>query len=89
MAAAVNVPVSVMKTAGEGGAWGIAILANYMLQKEEKESLSDYLNNHVFAGEESSRMEPDANDVAGFEAFMERYKAGLAIERAAVDSLAL
>ncbi|MCI7792219.1 MAG: FGGY-family carbohydrate kinase, partial [Lachnospiraceae bacterium] len=89
MAAAVNVPVSVMKTAGEGGAWGIAILANYMLQKEEKESLSDYLNNHVFAGEESSRMEPNANDVAGFEAFMERYKAGLAIERAAVDSLNL
>lgn len=87
MAAAVNVPVSVMKTAGEGGAWGIAILANYMLSKAEDESLSAYLNDHVFAGEESSRMEPDAKDVAGFEAFMEKYKAGLVIERAAVDSL--
>ena len=87
MAAAVNVPVSVMKTAGEGGAWGIAILANYMLSKAEDESLSAYLNDHVFAGEESSRMEPDAKAVAGFEAFMEKYKAGLVIERAAVDSL--
>ena len=86
VAAAINTPVCVMKTAGEGGAWGIAILANYMLQKKG-ESLSDYLNAAVFAGEESSRMEPDAKDVAGFEAFIERYKKGLAIERAAVDNL--
>ena len=86
VAAAINTPVCVMKTAGEGGAWGIAILANYMLQKKG-ESLSDYLNAAVFAGEESSRMEPDAKDVAGFEAFIERYKEGLAIERAAVDNL--
>ncbi|MBQ2936488.1 MAG: ATPase, partial [Lachnospiraceae bacterium] len=76
---------AVMKTAGEGGAWGIAILANYMAQKATDESLSDYLNNKVFAGEESSRMEPNAEDVAGFETFIERYKAGFAIERAAVD----
>ena len=86
VAAAINTPVCVMKTAGEGGAWGIAILANYMLQKKG-ESLSDYLNAAVFAGEESSRMEPDAKDVAGFEAFIERYKKGLVIERAAVDNL--
>lgn len=86
VAAAINTPVSVMKTAGEGGAWGIAILANYMLQKQG-ESLSDYLNNAVFVNEESSRMEPDARDVAGFEAFIEKYKNGLAIERAAVDHL--
>lgn len=87
VAAAVNVPVSVMKTAGEGGAWGIAVLANYMLKKESGESLSDYLNSKVFAGEESVRMEPDAKDVAGFETFIERYKKGLAIERAAVGNI--
>lgn len=87
VAAAVNVPVSVMKTAGEGGAWGIAVLANYMKEKDEGEALGDYLNSKVFAGEESSRMEPDAKDVAGFEKFIERYRKGLAIERAAVDSM--
>lgn len=87
VAAAVNVPVSVMKTAGEGGAWGIAVLANYMMKKNAQESLSDYLNKRVFAGEESVRVEPDAADVAGFETFIERYKKGLAIERAAVDNL--
>ena len=63
-----------MKTAGEGGAWGIAVLANYMMKKGADESLGDYLNNKVFAGEESVRMEPDAADVAGFEIFIERYK---------------
>lgn len=86
VAAAINTPVCVMKTAGEGGAWGIAILANYMLQNNGRE-LSDYLNESVFAGEESSRMNPDAKDVAGFETFIERYKKGLSIERAAVDAL--
>ena len=89
VAAAVNVPVSVMKTAGEGGAWGIAVLANYMMKKDAGESLSDYLTNRVFAGEESVRVEPDAKDVEGFETFIERYKKGLAIERAAVDILAV
>ncbi len=89
MAAAANTPVAVMKTAGEGGAWGIAILANFMAQKADDEALSDYLNNKVFAGEESTRMEPNAEDVAGFETFIERYKAGFAIERAAVDSMSL
>ncbi|MEZ3445882.1 MAG: FGGY-family carbohydrate kinase [Lachnospiraceae bacterium] len=87
VAAAVNVPVSVMKTAGEGGAWGIAVLANYMMKKGADESLGDYLNRRVFAGQESVRVEPDAEDVAGFETFIERYKKGLAIERAAVDSM--
>lgn len=87
VAAAVNVPVSVMKTAGEGGAWGIAVLANYMVKKEADESLSDYLNHKVFAGAESVRMEPDAKDVEGFEIFIKRYRKGLAIERAAVDNM--
>lgn len=87
VAAAVNTPVSVMKNAGEGGAWGIAVLANYMMKKESEEALSDYLANRVFAGEESTRIEPNSEDVAGFEQFIERYRAGLTIERAAVDCL--
>lgn len=86
LAAAMNTPVSVMKTAGEGGAWGIALLAAYMLHQEEGESLAAYLDRHVFHGEEGARMEPDPADVAGFEAFIERYKKGLSIERAAVKS---
>lgn len=87
MAAALNTSVSVMKSAGEGGAWGIAVLAAYMQWKEENESLSDYLENKVFADAESTTLAPDPEDVAGFQVFIERYKAGLAIERAAVESL--
>lgn len=87
MAAALNTSVSVMKSAGEGGAWGIAVLAAYMQWKEEKETLSDYLENKVFAGAESVTLAPDSEDVEGFKVFIERYKAGLAIERAAVENL--
>ncbi|MCI7813919.1 MAG: FGGY-family carbohydrate kinase [Lachnospiraceae bacterium] len=87
MAAAINSPVSVMEMAGEGGAWGIAILALYMNKKAEGQSLSDYLNDNVFAGQKALEVEPDAKDVAGFDEFMKRYKKGLAIERAAVDTL--
>lgn len=87
MAAAANVPVSVMETAGEGGAWGIALLAAYMRNRAEGESLADYLADKVFAGQEGSQMLPDAADVAGFEVFMERYRQGLPVERAAVDAL--
>lgn len=87
LAAAMNAPVSVMETAGEGGAWGIALLASYMLNKAEGETLDDYLNEKVFVGQKSECIEPDAADVAGFETFIERYKKGLAIERAAVDHL--
>lgn len=83
-----NAPVSVMETAGEGGAWGIALLASYMLQKKDGESLEDYLDSRVFADSKAIRVEPDTEDVAGFETFMKRYQAGLAIERAAVESLA-
>ncbi len=64
MAAAMNVPVSVMETAGEGGAWGIALLASYMLHKEEKEPLEAYLSNKVFAGENGTTIAPDQRDVA-------------------------
>lgn len=87
MAAAVGVPVSVMETAGEGGAWGAALLASYMLWKEEGESLDHYLAQKVFQANGGTRMEPDPEEEAGFQAFMERYRSGLSIERAAVDSL--
>jgi sugar (pentulose or hexulose) kinase len=87
MAAAMNVPVTVMETAGEGGAWGIALLASYMLHKAKNEPLEAYLSNKVFAGENGTTISPDQADVAGFTAFMERYKKGLVIERAAVDGL--
>jgi sugar (pentulose or hexulose) kinase len=87
MAAALNVPVSVMETAGEGGAWGIALLAAYMLRKKESEPLEAYLSAKVFAAARSSTLPPDKGDVAGFTAFMERYKAGLAIESTAVQAL--
>ena len=85
MAGAMNVPVSVMETAGEGGAWGIALLASYLVHKEDGETLDRYLADKVFAGEKGSRIEPDPADVQGFEKFMERYSEGLAIERAAVE----
>jgi sugar (pentulose or hexulose) kinase len=87
MAAAMNVPVSVMETAGEGGAWGIALLASYMVRKEGKEPLEAYLSNKVFAEDKGTTIAPDQRDVDGFAAFMERYKEGLAIERTAVQAL--
>lgn len=87
LAAAMDAPITVMDTAGEGGAWGMALLASYMIHKGEGETLDDYLNNRVFAGQSGSTMEPDKNDVKGFDEFIERYKAGLAVERAAVESI--
>jgi sugar (pentulose or hexulose) kinase len=87
MAAALNVPVSVMETAGEGGAWGIALLAAYMARKTAGEPLEAYLSDRVFVGQQGSTIAPDQKDVAGFAAFMERYEKGLVIERAAVDAL--
>jgi sugar (pentulose or hexulose) kinase len=87
MAAAMNVPVSVMETAGEGGAWGIALLAAYRLHKGPNEPLEAYLSNKVFAGENATTIAPNQADVDGFTAFMERYKRGLVTERAAVDAL--
>ncbi|MDR2662138.1 MAG: FGGY-family carbohydrate kinase [Treponema sp.] len=85
MAAALNVPVAVMESAGEGGAWGIALLAAYMRQKEKGETLEAYLERKVFAGNAGSRIDPDPQDAAGFKTFMERYVRGLAVERAAAE----
>ncbi|MGN8645993.1 xylulokinase [Gracilibacillus sp. HCP3S3_G5_1] len=87
LAAAFNVPVSVMETAGEGGAWGIALLGSYMINKDENETLEEYLSERVFVDEVVETVSPDAKDVEGYEQFMKRYKNGLAIERAAVDNL--
>lgn len=87
MAAAVGVPVSVMATAGEGGAWGIALLAAYRVHRAPDESLEAYLADHVFADANVSTIAPDPVDVAGFATFMRRYRRGLAIERAAIDAL--
>lgn len=86
-AAAMNTSVSVMETAGEGGPWGMALLATYMQNRQDDETLEGYLKNKIFAGQSGSRMEPVKEDVAGFEKFMERYMAGLSIEHAAVEAL--
>ena len=87
MAAAVDTSVAVMKTAGEGGAWGIAILASYMTNKANNQSLDDYLTTKVFKGLEASVIKPETKDVEGFEVFIKRYTNGLPIERAAVEHL--
>ncbi len=86
MAAAMGAPVTVMATAGEGGPWGIAILAAYM-QNKQGDTLPDYLSNRVFANSERATVKPDEADVAGFMTFMNRYQPGLAVEHAAVDTL--
>ncbi|MBY0029368.1 FGGY-family carbohydrate kinase [Priestia aryabhattai] len=85
MAAAINTPVSVMDTAGEGGAWGMAILSSYMLNKSENESLEDFLDEKVFKEVTAQEIYPDELDVKGFEAFIKRYKKGLVIEKAAAE----
>jgi len=87
IAAAMNSPVSVMATAGEGGAWGMAILASYMMTRDQAESLEDFLDDKVFEGVDGQEIYPDQFDVKGFEAFISRYKEGLVIERTAVDHL--
>ncbi len=87
LAGALGVPVAVMETAGEGGPWGMALLAAYRKNREPGEALPVYLEKKVFAGAVGAKMEPDPRDAAGFAAYMERYKAGLAVERAAGKAL--
>jgi sugar (pentulose or hexulose) kinase len=87
MAAALDVPITVMESAAEGGAWGIALLAAYMSQKAPDETLEAYLTEKVFARGEGARVEPDPEDKRGFAAFMKRYVQGLAAERAVVEKL--
>ena len=85
LSAAVNAPVSVMETAGEGGPYGLALLVSYMINKEEGESLPDYLDNKVFAGAKSVSVMADESDVAGFAAFLDKYKNALPVERKATE----
>ncbi|MCR5150220.1 MAG: ATPase [Clostridiales bacterium] len=84
MSAALEAPVSVMKTAGEGGPWGMAILAGYMLNKKGGESLGDYLKENIFSDNSAFEVMSDENDRAGFKAFLDSYRKGLAAEKAAV-----
>ena len=85
LAAAMNVPVSVLKTAGEGGAWGMAVLAAYMQTRQNNESLDDYLSNRVFRGMQSETLPPNPDDVIGFERYFVQYKTGLEIAKTAAD----
>lgn len=84
LAAAINSPISVMETAGEGGAWGIALLASYLVHNEKKHTLADFLDETVFAGDAGIEIAPTAEEVAGFNTYIENYKKGLGIEEAAV-----
>ncbi|MFT4228745.1 MAG: FGGY-family carbohydrate kinase [Microbacterium sp.] len=85
LAAALGAPVSVRATASEGGAWGIAVLAAYL--GESGTDLATYLAERVFRDAEASTVAPDPDDVAGFAAYLARYRAGLAVEAAAVAAL--
>jgi len=84
LAAAIGAPVAVGETASEGGAWGIAVLADYLRASADAD-LATYLSTHVFADAALDVVTPDADDVAGFAAYLERYSAGLAVERAATE----
>ena len=87
LAAAFDTPIKVMATAAEGGAWGMAVLADYLWHADQP--LADYLDTRVFADAASTTEAPDANDVAGFEAFFDRFRKGLPIEHAAIESIPL
>ena len=87
MAAACNAPVTCMDTAGEGGPYGMALLAAYLLRREEGERLEDFLSNRVFAGVSGSTAAPDGAEAAAFGAYIQRYKALLQVERAAAELL--
>ncbi|MGE4277406.1 MAG: xylulokinase [Lawsonibacter sp.] len=87
MAAAAGVPVSVLETAGEGGPWGMALLAAFLKKRGEGETLREYLRDRVFLEQSGSRVDPDPAEMAGFAEFLRRYGSGLPIERTAVSAL--
>ena len=89
MAAAMNAPVTVMDTASEGGAWGMAVLAAFLKEREADETLPDYLSNRIFAGQTGTTIAPEPEDVAGFDAFVEKYKSTLPAEKAAVEGMTI
>ena len=84
LAAAIDTPVSVMATAGEGGPWGMAVLAAYLVNKNEGESLEDYLASKVFADAKGESVDPNPEDVKGFAAYINRFKSAISAEQAAV-----
>jgi sugar (pentulose or hexulose) kinase len=86
MSAATGGPVTVMETAGEGGAWGIAVLALFLMKKEGR-SLSEFLNEVIFAGEEGVEITASQEEIDGFDSFMKTFNATLPIEKAAVETL--
>ena len=85
MAAACNAPVTCMETAGEGGPYGMALLAAYMANKAEGETLEEYLNAHVFADAKGTTLAPEQADVDGFNTYIKQYKQLLEVERKAVE----
>ena len=87
LAAAVNTPVTVMETASEGGAWGIALLAAYLADGKRDGRLEDYLDHRIFASLTGEAVAPDPADVEGFETFTKRYVSGLAIEKTAIQAV--
>jgi sugar (pentulose or hexulose) kinase len=87
MADALGAPVQVMETAGEGGAWGMALLAAFRMLAADGETLEDWLDTRIFAGMEIREAGPDPEGAAGFAAYLERYRRGLAVERAAAGSI--
>ena len=87
LSAAAGVPVSVMKTAESGGPYGMALLAAYMLRRNEGETLPDYLDNRVFAGAESTTIMATEEEIAGFDAFLARYRAAFPVEEAAIGTM--
>ena len=86
LAAALNSPISVMETAGEGGAWGIALLAAFVVNNRKGQSLPEWLNDCVFLGNAGTEIAPSREDVEGFNRYIETYKRGLSIETAAVEA---
>ena len=85
LAAAIHAPVTVMETAGEGGAWGIALLAEYMVKHEQGETLEDYLQTKVFSGMKQTTVSPDPEDERGFDEYFSRFVACLPVQQSAVD----
>ena len=85
LAAALNSPISVMETAGEGGAWGIALLAAYSVRNDSGKSLADWLEDEVFGGNNGISVDPDPSEVEGFTEYLANYMAALPIEKAAVE----
>jgi sugar (pentulose or hexulose) kinase len=87
LAAAIHAPVTVMKTASEGGPWGMAVLAAYLIDGGSYKSLGAYLDEKIFAGQEGITVQPDPEDEKGFETFTDHYKAGIEVEKSAIEHL--